>query len=174
VSLDIRQEQGLVNSKVAACATNEFVHGLCVNEFEAVAKSVSLASRRKNHHRSGRKREVQLQNLAQGRFKGQHRGDPGLADVNGTPLQPPARPRINPDIDLKFEPGMAAGLDRVRIHRAKVLLHFLRRVPMGMAFSMPVSWNQQVFDSTRVKSSAGMIERRQTRNISAAVPDFRQ
>src|SRR5258708_36279870 len=69
------QEQGLVNSKVAACATKDFVHGVCVNEFEAVAKSASLASRRKNHHRSGRKREVQLQNLTQGRFKGQHRCD---------------------------------------------------------------------------------------------------
>ena len=69
------QEQGLVNSEVAACATKDFVHGVCVNEFEAVAKSASLASRRKNHHRSGRKREVQLQNLAQGRFKGQHRCD---------------------------------------------------------------------------------------------------
>jgi uncharacterized protein YjbJ (UPF0337 family) len=69
------QEQGLVNSKVAACATKDFVHGVCVNEFEAVAKSASLASRRKNHHGSGRKREVQLQNLTQGSFKGQHRCD---------------------------------------------------------------------------------------------------
>ena len=69
------QEQGLVNSKVAAGATKDFVHGVCDNEFEAVAKSASLASRRKNHHRSGRKREVQLQNLTQGRFKGQHRCD---------------------------------------------------------------------------------------------------
>src|ERR1700674_5964855 len=140
MSLDIR-EQGLVNSKVAACATNEFVHGFCVNEFEPVAKSVSLASRRKNHHRSGRKREIQLQNLAQGRFKGQHRCDPGFADVNGMALQPSARSRINPDIDLKFEPGMAAGLDRIRIHLAKVLLHLLSRVPVGMAFPVPTSWN---------------------------------
>jgi hypothetical protein len=69
------QQQGLVNSKVAACSTKDFVHGVCVNEFEAVAKSASLASRRKNHHRSGRKREVQLQNLTQGRSKGQHRCD---------------------------------------------------------------------------------------------------
>ena len=123
MSLDIGREQGLVNSKVAACATNEFVRGICVNELEAVAKSISLANHRKNHHRSARKREVQLQNLAQGRFKGQHRCDTGLADVNGIALQPTARSRINRDIDLKFEPGMAAGLDRVRIHRAEVLLH---------------------------------------------------
>jgi len=139
MSLDIGREQGLVNSKVAACATNEFVRGICVNELEAVAKSVSLASHRKNHHRSGREREAQLQNLAQGHFKGQHRCDPGFADVSGMTLQPTARPRINRDIDLKFEPGMAAGLDRVRIHRAEALLHFLKRVSMGMAFSMPIS-----------------------------------
>src|ERR1700724_1770543 len=138
---NIRQEQGLVNSEVAACATNDFVHGVCVNELEAIAKSVSLASRRKNHQTSGRKSEVQLHHLVQGRFKGQHRRDPGFADVNGAALQPTARPRINPDIDLKFEPGMAARLDRVRIHRAKVLLHMVRRVPMGIAFSMPTSWN---------------------------------
>jgi hypothetical protein len=74
-------------SKVTACATNEFVQGVSVNEFEAVAKSVSLASRSKNHHGSRRKREVQLHNLAQGRFKGKHRCDPGFADVNGKALQ---------------------------------------------------------------------------------------
>jgi hypothetical protein len=77
----------LVNSKVTACATNEFVQRVSVNEFEAVAKSVSLASRSKNHHRSRPKREVQLHNLAQGRFKGKHRCDPGFADVNGMALQ---------------------------------------------------------------------------------------
>src|SRR5260370_8399821 len=39
------------------------------------------------------------------------------------PLQHTARPRIDPDIDLKFEPGMGAGIDRVRSHGARVLLH---------------------------------------------------
>jgi NO-binding membrane sensor protein with MHYT domain len=38
----------MVNCKVAACAANNLVHGVCVNELEAVAKSVSLASLRKN------------------------------------------------------------------------------------------------------------------------------
>ena len=37
------------------------------------------------------------------------------------PLQHTARPRIDPDIDLKFEPGMGAGIDRVRSHGARVL-----------------------------------------------------
>src|ERR1700679_309333 len=139
VSLDIRQRQGLVDSEIAASATNHIKDSSGVNELEAVAESVPFANHRKNDHRSGGKHEVQLQNLAQGHFKGQHRCDPGFAAVSGMTLQPTARPRINRDIDLKFEPGMAAGLDRVRIHRAEALLHFLKRVSMGMAFSMPIS-----------------------------------
>jgi hypothetical protein len=59
-------------------------------------------------------------------------------------------------------------------HRVEVLLHLLRRVQMGMAFSKPTSWNSQVFDSTRVRSSAGVIEHTRTHKISAPVPDFRQ
>src|SRR5260370_6333617 len=66
-------------------ATRTAQPGAC--KMRHVAKSVSLASRRKNHHRSGRKREVQLHNLAQGRFKSKHRCDPGFADVKGMALQ---------------------------------------------------------------------------------------
>ncbi len=84
VSLDMRQEQGLVNSKVAARTTNEFVHGVCVNEFEAVAKSVPLANHRMNRHGSGWKREFQLQNLTHGGFECQHGCNPRFANIHST------------------------------------------------------------------------------------------
>src|ERR1700674_3047507 len=51
------------------------------------------------------------------------------------PLQHTARPRIDPDIDLKFEPGMGAGIDRVRSHGARVLLHPRGGCPLVWHFS---------------------------------------
>jgi hypothetical protein len=113
----------LVDGEVAACATNHIKDGSGVNELEAVAKSIPLPNHRKNDHRSGRKHEVQLQNLAQRHFKRQDRPDPGFADVNGTTLQPATGPRMYRDVDFEFEPGMAAGLDLVPCHRARVLLY---------------------------------------------------
>jgi hypothetical protein len=116
------REQGLVNSEIAACTTNHIKDGSGVNELEAVAESIPLPNHPKNDHRSGRKHEVQLQNLGQRHFKRQYRRDPGFADVNGTALQPTTRPRMYRDIDFEFEPAMAAGLDPVCVHRAKILL----------------------------------------------------
>jgi hypothetical protein len=113
---------GLVDGEIAACATNHIKDGSGVNELEAVAKSIPFANHGKNDHRSGGKHEVQLQNLAQRHLKRQYRRDPGFANVNGIALQPTNRPRMYRDIDCEFEPGMAAGLDAVRTHRAKVLL----------------------------------------------------
>ena len=61
---DISQHQGLFNSKVAACATDEFVHQVLINELKTVAKSVSLANCRLNPHRAAWKREAQFHNFA--------------------------------------------------------------------------------------------------------------
>src|ERR1700674_6318 len=85
MSLDIRG-QGLVNSKVAACATNDFVQGVCVNELEAVAKSVLLANHRMNRHGSGWKRELQLHHPTYGSFECQHGCNPRFANVHGAAL----------------------------------------------------------------------------------------
>src|ERR1700733_4256976 len=112
--------QGLVNREVAACATDHIEDGSGVNELEAVAECIPFANYRTNDHWPKRKHELQLQNLAQRHFERQHRRDPGFADVNGITHQPTARPRINRDVNFEFEPEMSAGLDAVRIHRAKV------------------------------------------------------
>ncbi|MGC2478001.1 MAG: hypothetical protein WA485_26925 [Candidatus Sulfotelmatobacter sp.] len=100
----------MVNGKVAARPTNEFVYEIWVNELETVPKGVPLANHRMNRHGAAWKREVQLHDLAQLGFNRQHGSDPGFANVHGTTLQPPASARRDCDIDLKCEPGMAAGV----------------------------------------------------------------
>jgi hypothetical protein len=110
----IRPRQGLVNGKIAACATNESVRQLLINELDAVAKCVPLATYRLNLHRTTWKRDIQLHDFAQGRFNSQHRSDPGFADVHGMSLQHAARSRIDCDIDLNFEPGLTTGVGSKR------------------------------------------------------------
>jgi hypothetical protein len=86
-SRQIRPRQGLVNRKVAAGATNEFVHGVWINELEAVAKCVPLATYCLNRHSTAWQLEVQLHDLAQGRCNSQHDCDSGFANIHGVALQ---------------------------------------------------------------------------------------
>jgi hypothetical protein len=106
---DIRQDQRLVNSKVPACATNEFGHEIWVNEHETVAEGVPLTNHRVNRYGAERKREVQLHDLAEWGFNWQHGSDPGFANVHGTTLQLTGSARSDRDINLKLEPGACGG-----------------------------------------------------------------
>jgi hypothetical protein len=73
-----------------------------------------LATYRLNRHSTAWKREVQLYDLAQGRFNSQHGCDPGFANVHGMPLQHTARAGIDGDINLNFEAGLATGVGSKR------------------------------------------------------------
>lgn len=104
-------------------------------------------------------------------------------------FQPPLEPLASRAPPCLFDPartfflirfpisrtGIVAGIDRVTLSRARVYSAFNEESgPMGLACFRPTSWNLEVFDCTRVRSSAGMIERRRTHNISAPMPVFRQ
>jgi hypothetical protein len=54
----------LVNGKIPACATNDFIRLVGIKELEAVAKCVPVATYRLNRHRPVWKREVQLHDFA--------------------------------------------------------------------------------------------------------------
>jgi hypothetical protein len=60
----------------------------------------------------------------------------------------------------------------VRFHRAKVLLHLLRRVLSG--YGIPTQWNLQVYDSTGGRVPQRSSSLAETADILAAVPVFRQ
>ncbi|MGA7471647.1 MAG: hypothetical protein WBV26_14800, partial [Candidatus Sulfotelmatobacter sp.] len=93
VTEDSRQWiSGIVESKLAAGATNDFLGGVRVNELEAVAKGVLLANHRMNLRGSTRKREVQLHALTQEGFNCQHGCDPGFANVHSAAFQQTASP----------------------------------------------------------------------------------
>jgi hypothetical protein len=113
--------RGLVDGQIAAGGANDFKRGVRLGELEAVAKGVPLATDCINCNLAQRKREIQFHHLAQGNFNSQHGCDSGFADVHSTSRQHTGRPRMNPDIDLKFEPGMAAGIDRNCCHGGAAL-----------------------------------------------------
>jgi hypothetical protein len=109
-SQESRPYHRLPHREIAADATREFVIGVEVNELETIAESVSLASHCTKQHGVAWKHEDQLHDLAQRSFNCQHRGHPGFANVHATANQLAARPGINSDINLKFEPRTSAGI----------------------------------------------------------------
>jgi hypothetical protein len=96
----------LVNSQIAAGASNQFVHGVRVNELETVAKGTLLANHRMNRHGATWKREFQLNVLTQGCFNWQHGPDSGFANIHTMTLQQSACPRMDCDINLNLESGL--------------------------------------------------------------------
>src|SRR3984885_8615103 len=109
-SPQIRPRQGLVDGKIAARATNEFLHGIRINELEAVAKCVPLTTYGLHRHRTAGKRKVQLYDLAQRHFNSQHGCDPGFADVHRISLQHTASAGIDCDVNLNLESGLTSGV----------------------------------------------------------------
>ena len=62
------------------------------------------------------------------------------------------------DIDLRFEPGMAAGIDRVRFHFCQGFYRTrLRRVPAGMAFPADSSRPSTLGLRWRARGPRGMV-----------------
>jgi hypothetical protein len=100
----------LVHREIAAGATKDFVFGVKVNELETIAESVSLANHCANHDGVVWKHEAQLYDLAQQSLDCQHRSHPGFANVHTTAHQHAARPGVDGDVNLKFEPGAPAGI----------------------------------------------------------------
>src|SRR6266446_3141923 len=114
---------------------------------EAVAKCVPLATYRLNRHSTAWEREVQLHNLAQGRFNSQHGCDPGFADIHGIPLQHTTLAGIDSDIDLNFEPGPATGVGNCTNVQHPLPPLWLDDVPKGFLPQPAVSSRRSRCDS---------------------------
>jgi hypothetical protein len=79
-----------------------------------------LATYRLNRHSTAWKHEVQLYDLAQDRFNSQYGCDPRFANVHSMPLQRTARARIDSDVNLNFEAGLATGVGSKRSHCERI------------------------------------------------------
>src|SRR5712691_3865891 len=106
-------QQGLFNGELAAGGVEDFSGKICLHKPEAVAESVPLSDHRINVYRAQRKSKFQLHDFVQGNFNGENGRDSRFADVHGTALQVAAAARIDGDLGLKLEPGLAAIVDRV-------------------------------------------------------------
>lgn len=101
---------GLFYRKLSARARDNVSCRNGVDELESVTERDSLSHRRQNFHLAKGQRELQPNDFPQWNLYAKHGRNPRFADVHGTPPNDGAVARIDADVHINLETGMAASV----------------------------------------------------------------